>query len=382
MPFELPRGELSEVIARAPAERPDDPTQARLWRSAALTAIIAELFSMREDGTAAGGARGELPAWLVLDLDAANVDSLYYLLTGRSDAAPQRAYQWLRDRQREFIARITDTLGRAGISVLVVKGAELVERLFAGRAISTQTDVDILVPKRQLEHTRAILRDLGYVHAEYDFESESLVVLDDAAVAAYEERHIELYPFCRAVPFSATIPGVNAENKADFLPFFWSRGGGVFLEALDVHHTLILGSDTSPLFDRAVPSCFPRAMTLCDSDHFWTTAVRFYLEADASDEPANIRDLAYLVVLLRRAGIDWDLVIDIIEDYDVRPAMFYTLRMLDSLRAVSIPRFVFDRLHVHRGSARFDHGCRATRALGWMEPVADELRRFRKRGGS
>ena len=377
MPVGSSRVRLADAVNEAPRECPGDPVQVRAWRSRALTAVIAELSTMGEDGRAEGAPRIEAPAWLVGELDAANIDSLYYRLAGRLDAPQQQIYQLLRDRQRELIARVADELGSCGIAVVIVKGAELVEWLLDGQAVSTQTDVDILVPREQIEQTRAILLGLGYAHGEYDFADEAIAELDADAIAAYEAQHIELYPLCRVVPFKAEIPGVSEANKADLLPFFWSRRGGVFLEALDVHHTLLLGSDAAPLFDRAVPSRFVGAKTLSATDHFWTTAVRFYLEAGPSDDAANIRDLAYLMLLLRRESIDWDLVIDAIEHYDIRPTLFYTLRVLDSLGA-SISAFVFERLHVHRGSVRLDHGCRATRALGWVEGIHGEIRHFGK----
>lgn len=302
-----------------------------------------------------------------------STDSLYYLVGGE-DQGIQPLYQRMADRQAIVAAEVAARLTAAGIEPLLYKGVELRHRLLGGRAVSTSTDIDLLVREPDVEHARRTLLAAGFVHAEYDPNTGTLLELTAERVAAHEARHRELYPLCRLVAFPLDPAEAALVRAADMTPLFVHGDRGLFLDVIDLHHALFRNMPADPLFERAVPSVHPDAVTLSATDHLWTSCLRFYLESSVARADPKQRDLAYLAGLLSRGGFDWPLLVDTAAGADLRPAFFYTLRLLDRLRVGDVPAWVLDALHPRRGSHHLDFGCRATRALGLVEGASESLR--------
>lgn len=64
------------------------------------------------------------------------------------------------------------SLRRAGIPVIVLKGACLAELAYGNVALRPMSDADLLVPKQALEQARAVLSRAGCAHASADIETE------------------------------------------------------------------------------------------------------------------------------------------------------------------------------------------------------------------
>lgn len=369
---------MADLRAAASQPRPADVREAAMLRSRVQTALLALVPAIRR-----GAMLGPLPPlapWLAVPLVDTSTDSLYYLAGGQIDCGLQPIYQRMADRQAAFTAEIVGVLASSGIVPLVVKGSELRARLFGGRGLSNSTDVDLLVAADAVEPARRALLSHGLAHADLDVTSGCLIHRTTAEVAAHEQRHYELYPLCRVAEFPVTPEEAAIAGEADLEPLFVRGGHGRMLEVIDLHRTLFVNVEAATVISRAVPSVFAGAMTLSPTDHAWTTALRFYLESASTHDDPKQRDLAYLAALIDEGGIDWELLVDIVGEADLRPALFYTLRLLDRLGVGAVPPFVFNALHVRRGSIFMDFGCRATRALGHVEelpalvPVASDER--------
>lgn len=315
----------------------------------------------------------ELPAWLEGALRETSVDSLYYLASGTDGGGRQPLYQRIADAQSAFAGEVTSALVAEGILPLIYKGTELRPRLLSGAALSTSTDVDVLVEPSQLERTRRSLQEQGFRHAEYSPRTGELWELSRQKVADHEARHRELYPLCRLVPFALDAAELALTGTVELTPLFAWRGQGKLLQVIDLHHSLFSRMETDSLFARAEPGAIPGALTLSTTDHVWTTALRFYLESNVAHADPKHRDLFYLAALLNAGGVDWDLLVRIISEADLRPSCFYTLRILASLNVGDVPPGVLDALHVRRGSSLMDFGCRATRSLGLVETMHPAL---------
>jgi alkylhydroperoxidase family enzyme len=63
------------------------------------------------------------------------------------------------------VGRLLKDLGTAGIDVAVLKGADLVERVYADVSLRPMADVDLLVRSADLERTSALLASRGYAPA-------------------------------------------------------------------------------------------------------------------------------------------------------------------------------------------------------------------------
>lgn len=138
--------------------RPDGPhtlaEQTRGWgaaewaeaRHAALVHGVAPLLAARLEAT---------PAWLALDPGL------------RAYCLEQRRLNGLRAAALGAdLAAILHATARAGIAVLPLKGAVLIEQFYAEPALRPMADIDLLVRPAQGEALHQVLRELGYGLAE------------------------------------------------------------------------------------------------------------------------------------------------------------------------------------------------------------------------
>lgn len=314
-----------------------------------------------------------LAPWIRAALMDTSVDSLHHLVDGDGRCAAQRTYQKMADVQSRYAGEVASALDARGIKPLMFKGIELRQRVFGNKAVSSSTDVDVLVKRADIERTRTILQGLGFVHACYDPANGKLVEASAAKVSAHEGAHRELYPLCRLTPVHLAEDEIAFVRAHSLTPLFVHEGQGLMMEVIDLHHGLFTRMEVDSLFERAVPSVFAGAVTLSITDHVWTTALRHYLESSTIHNDPKHRDLAYLAALLAQPGIDWPLLVQIITEADLRPALFYSLRLLARMGLADIPPDVLDALHVRRGSHLMDFGCRATRSLGLVEELSTEI---------
>ncbi|MGM9513293.1 nucleotidyltransferase family protein [Roseateles sp. DB2] len=322
------------------------------------------------------GPLKRMSAWIRDQLTEVSVDSLHYLASGKGDAVEQRVYQRMAEGQSQAAAAVTQALHDRGLVPMVVKGAELRHRVMGGRAISSSSDVDVLVAPGDIERARSTLQEIGFSHSAYDPNTGRLVPIAMEKVLAHEATHRELYPLCRLSPLALSSDEIQYASARRMMPLFVYQGQALLMEIIDLHKSLFIRMEVDSLFQRAVPSHYAGAVTLSLTDHVWTTALRFYLESSTIHQDPKHRDLAYLVALLNEPGIDWNLLVQTVASADLRPALFYALRLLTQLGVAEVPNWVMDALHVRRGSSCIDFGCRVTRALGLVEGLPQDLRPY------
>jgi len=88
-----------------------------------------------------------------------------------------RSHEWARARNASLLpalAAVSSALERAGVPVIVLKGAALLETVYGGRSVRPMWDVDILVHRRDLDEVRDVLRRLGYAAARREPRPEAL----------------------------------------------------------------------------------------------------------------------------------------------------------------------------------------------------------------
>ncbi|OWQ86236.1 hypothetical protein CDN99_20590 [Roseateles aquatilis] len=360
--------ELSETAAEA---RPSDARLAAATLARTHVALLSLVPALRE-GTHLGPLK-PMAAWIRAALIDTSVDSLHHLADGDGTHPAQRTYQRMAEAQARCAAEVSTALRDQGIVPLLFKGVELRPRAFGGRAISSSTDVDLLVRPADIERARGILQGLGFVHARYDPAAGRLVEVPREKTEAHEKTHRELYPLCRLAPVHLEPDEIEFVRAFSPTPLFVHDGQGLLMEVIDLHRGLFVRMEVDSLFERAVPSLHAGAVTLSLTDHVWTTALRFYLESSTVHNDPKQRDLAYLAALLSLPGIDWPALVKLVSAADLRPALFYSLRLLSRLQIAAVPAWVLDELHVRRGSHYMDFGCRATRMLGLVEGLPPEI---------
>ena len=295
-----------------------------------------------------GAAVPPLPPEVVEDervvqwLSSRKIDSLLFLAVS-PDRIDQAIYDKVWREQRRELGRVLAALGAADVTTAVFKGAEFIERNFAGHSLNLIADLDLLFRREDLQKVKATLYSLGYHQSFYNRETGALVDRDVSDIGSMESTHYELAPFHRLVPLSLTERELAIVKSWDRSPV-WIHEGSCHLDLeIDAHHAVALDIETAPLFERLVPSVFPQAMTLCNEDHLWFTLTRLYNEVALHDK-TSLRDFAYIGPLLSQS-IDWKAVINAAHQYQIHCPLFYYLNFLHYLSKGKVPREVLVELN-------------------------------------
>lgn len=128
---------------------------------------------------------------------------------GSSDVLPPalrravaRSYESARARNAALLHALGAALAAcdaAGVPVIVLKGAALLETVYGGRSVRPMWDVDVLIHRRHLETVRDVLSGMGYTAARREprpgaaAEHESEILFQREDVTARIDVHWELF---------------------------------------------------------------------------------------------------------------------------------------------------------------------------------------------
>lgn len=275
--------------------------------------------------------------------------------------------------QTMALGEVVSACLQAGLTPILFKGAELVPRRYGRHGLGLAGDVDLLLPRTEMEEAKAVLHGLGYRQAVRDPQAQRLVARDVAALAAAEADHYELAAFVKLVDLDGRWAAEAAVDPSGDGPVYPTATGAQLLVQIDVHHGVAGDVDSAPLIRRAVPSrAHPGALTLCDADHLWLNLSRNYIETAIFDR-TSLRPLAYTLPVLVDGAVDWSVVAGVAEELSLGHTLHYHLDFAGRLCPGRVPEWVLDRV---AGSARGrlrDFGWQLAKPFGFDEPFPARL---------
>lgn len=349
---------------------------ARDWRAEAV-AMLSD-FANGENGDS--GAVAHLSEEGRLALQALKIDGL--ASDDRADVPLYRGYDRIAAIQQASTAEVVRALVAAGASPLLFKGIDLLPRHFASRTPSVMGDIDLLVERSALGRARAALFGMGLRQANFDRDSGELIDADIADIADIERSHYELHPFRRLLPLDLDPEAVAALRASNAkMPLAYDGDGRAWLiDEIDLHHGVALDVDAEPLFAKARASLIPGARALDPADHLWLLTSRYYHEV-ALHGKRSLRDFAYIIAILRDEQPDWDRILAVAAEYEMRPSLFYYLRFADSLfERPRIDGDIWRALDPRQGSRARDWGWLLAPLFEWIDPMPDLPRHARAIG--
>lgn len=313
----------------------------------------------------AGWLRARCPPHLGRLADV-RIDSLYYI--GCDPLAPtQRVYDAVWRAQRQCVTELLGRLSDEGVAAVAFKGAEILARHFGQASLGLLGDVDLLVDRADLGRVKRVAYAEGYRQARYQPDAEELVDADIDAVASFEDRHYELYPFCVPVRLDLTDPEIDLCRTWPAGPIHIAGGDCIAEVELDIHHRVALDIETRPLLDRRRPSALGVGSAMSAADHLWFITARLYNEM-ALHGKGSLRDFVYIIATLCHEAIDWDVVLGAAEEYELRPALYYFFSFVSALGAAPIPSEVLAALSPLCGSRIGDWGWQIARLFEVVDP--------------
>jgi hypothetical protein len=302
----------------------------------------------------------------IKELAERKIDSLLYLACNLRTPA-QRVYDKVWGRQRDTLLEALRALDSNGIGAVVFKSSEFFADYFDQHSLGILVDVDLLVEIGQLPTLKRILLSSGFRQAHFDVSKRQLIDTDLVQVARHESEHYELYPFTcmREITLDEEERAFVQTRTGQPL---WAIEGECFLMVeIDVHRRVVADVDSSELFDRAIPSALGSGMTLSPTDHLWLTMSRYYNEV-ALHGKCSLREFACLGILMRRAEIDWDLLLKVVREYEIHSSLYYFLSFSNHLFAGLVPDEVLTEMLPLKGRRNRDWGWQIGKLFGGIEP--------------
>lgn len=329
-----------------------------LWAQIAMALLKAHGRETAPDTAILAGI-GEEDGCVLSMLRIKRIDSLYYHARPCPMVSPQQTlYDKIWAVQERALAAAIRAIEAAGLPVLVFKGAEMLA-LYAPcrtRAVSLMSDLDLLVPRRDLAKITRLLNDDGYVQGVVDPERGTIAEAHADQHRFYENHHYELHPFVRLDPIDLSSQEVEVIARLPRRTQLVGREGKWHLIVkLDVHHNVSLDMEVEQFFRRAIPSHLGYGLTLGPADHLWVMVSRYYMEV-AIHRKYRLRDLVFFMTMLRRLAIDWDLVVERCRHYRLYPSLFYMLSFLDQLSGTVIPTGVLAEMSPRKDDREHDWG--------------------------
>ncbi len=293
------------------------------------------------------------------------IEGLAHCIVG-AESPLRRLYDRIWQIQFKHLVSFASAAEERGIKVLTFKGAEHFSSLNHSRAPEFLSDLDVLVAESDLATTKEILQQQGFRQSYFNRTRGTLVEFSTHEIQEAESAHYELVGFNFVTTLKATADELEAASGWNAYPLFSVGDDLKVVTSIDVHHRVALEIASDELTERAIRSSSGAGFTLCESDHYWVTAARYYVEVHQHAK-RSLRDLFYMSLLARSGRIDWDFVAAVTEQLDVRPALFYVSRLVAKLSDSVPPEFI-NRIDPRLGSRDRDWGSPSPVLLNRVAP--------------
>lgn len=339
-------------------------------------ACAATLFLLSKSGnTSRLSPRDREQLWTVCSphvdfLRSRKLDGLLATASGH-DTVLSPFYREVWQVQRRNLLQVIDAFAARSIDLIVYKGAEITEALFASRSIACRGDIDLMIRRGDIDRSKALMRELGFRQANFDLVNHCLVEADATAIRTHEENGYNLYTFARCEPVALAEAGRRI-GRMWLRPLDIWETGAVCAAAIDISYGLDAQFASTSLFERSVESSFPGARTLSTTDMLWHICTLFYFGV-FRQHTYKLTQLAELIALLTQRSLDWAELVEIAKKHKIGPGLFYVLSFVSRLVPGLVQEQALVDLDPVRGDRQRDWGWQIPKAFGFREHLPEEM---------
>ncbi len=237
---------------------------------------------------------------------------------------------------------VVDSLARSGVSVVLIKGADLDLAVYQQMFPRTMGDIDILVRPSDVPTVVNVFQRQGFVQGKLENDRFEIVPLSDLERAEIEEDSIELAEFSKLVLVPDLLPFRDAIDEG---LSYWRMtplpSAYHLVIGYDVHIHLSLDFDLTDAWSNLRTINFPEVgecLAQSFTDIAWYLAVRFYHELHLNYAHVMRSFIDVLLVILRNNDkIDWTRILYIANKYKLHPALYYVFWHISELLEGKVP---------------------------------------------
>jgi hypothetical protein len=202
------------------------------------------------------------------------------------------------------VEQVAQVMRRAGIPLIALKGVAYLLRDMPHADTRLITDVDVMVPRAEIEAAEKDLLAAGWRMANLD---------------AYDQSYYRRW--------SHEIPPLRYPGR---------------LLGVDVHHTICapvsrLRPDPNAFWAHAMPTRMPGVRVLSPVDSVLHAAVHLFFDSDFDSRFRDLIDLHEMTVAFGEDAQFWPALVARAAELDLGRPLYYTVRMLDAILHTPLP---------------------------------------------
>lgn len=272
--------------------------------------------------------------------------------------------------QLEELTTLIQAFNEADIEFCLLKGTAIASVLLSTPSIRPMLDLDLLVNPGHITQARAVMQELGYVHAEWNPDTDEMTLVSEDAVASATEQHYELPAYMKRVIRPSPVPAqlvLPAWRHKHLKCLIDEQQNARFALFVDLHLNVSFDFDLQDVWadvKREVVQGQP-VLVHAYTAMIWFLASRLYHEVFQFNE-VKLTMFGDLHTVLHERGdqIDWAQILAIAHKYGLQPSLYYVLGHLRSATGAAVPEDLLAELGSRSAASMHDWGDPMLRIFG------------------
>lgn len=288
----------------------------------------------------------------------------------------EEVYRVAQTKIIQEVSPVIKEIAKKKLKPLILKGADLSMSFYSDSLPRMMQDFDLLVQPAHIKKAESIFRDFGFEQGNIDRSRLTRTPIDDRVKAQIMQTHYEIPPYSKVV----LSPALHGDH--DIIRRYCPTHSNIIavgetvyqIIEVDIHFNVSLNTALDDIWSncRVVQKTDGlNIYGLSNEAMIWFLCGRTYSEILKLNKPAMRLFVDLMCVLLHaRSAVNWDLVINTCEKYNMLYPLFYCLFHSRSLVKLTVKEEILAavRKRTQAVDARLDYGDFAPKMIGKLSP--------------
>lgn len=246
------------------------------------------------------------------------------------------------DSLYQNLSPIVNKLSEEGISVMLLKGADLALTVYPQTLPRYMVDIDLLVKPTDVPVVTKVFSENGFMQGNLNTQKLCVDPIPENEKANHLAQQHELFPFNKIIKIPFLSKYAELIEKHLPTPYFIVLGDEVYFPLeYDIHINFGRDFELIDIWRAPRKIDLPTREEILGqsiSNMLWFLALKLYHEVMMLDKP-SIRLFADVLAVIQKYNklIDWDFVMKIVSKYDLYAPLFYVLWYANEFLDTGVP---------------------------------------------